>query len=195
MVTEKPASSAAQHSPHADDAERVAEYEDRILISLRRMIRAVDLYSKELAQRYTLTGPQLVCLRVIERSEEITPSQIAGEVSLSQATITGILDRLEARGCLIRTRHQKDRRRVMVSLTDEGRRLVAAVPSPLHERFARRLAQLPDQERGHIDAVLQRIVQMMEADELDAAPLLSTGPILASPAEVSALMGEEEPTT
>ncbi|MFN3201266.1 MAG: MarR family winged helix-turn-helix transcriptional regulator [Bradymonadia bacterium] len=186
MSIKKHASSS--DGPTRDDD--TFDYEDRILISIRRMIRAVDLYSKELAQKYTLTGPQLVCLRMIRKAGTITPSELAGQVSLSQATVTGILDRLEARGCLSRTRHAQDRRRVVVALTETGVSLVESVPSPLHERFARRLRALSEAERAEIDEILSRIVEMMEAEDLDAAPLLSSGPILASPAKVKALMEE-----
>src|SRR5690606_3211522 len=117
--------------------------EDTILHALRRIIRAVDLYSRRLAHRHTLTGPQLVCLRRLHKDGPLTPGALAREVSLSPATVTGICDRLEARGLLTRTRRSEDKRQVSVALTDAGATLAATLPSPLHEQLLKRLAHLP----------------------------------------------------
>ena len=151
--------------------------EDRILRALRRMSRAVDLHSRRLASQHRLTGPQLVCLRAIEAAGRLTPSGLAREVSLSQPTITGIVDRLARRGLLHRARDEQDRRRVFVSLTDTGRELVADAPSPLQDTFARNLDRLSEGEQQRIAQTLELVVRMMEAERLDAAPMLATGPV------------------
>lgn len=161
-------------------------FEESILRSLRRMIRALDIQSKHLAQRHHLTGPQLVCLRQIQRAGEITPGELAKSVSLSQGTVTGILERLEARGLVSPSRDPRDRRRLRVSLTEKGEETIRSAPSPLQEDFIARLAALPEGEQAMIDWVLSRVVEMMEASNLDAAPMLSTGPMLADHREVAA---------
>jgi DNA-binding MarR family transcriptional regulator len=145
-------------------------YEENILRSLRRIARAIDLHSRQLATQWRLTTPQLVCLRQIRRDgDESTPGRIAKAIHLSQATVTGILDRLSARGLVSRERSEEDRRRVIVRLTDAGRSIVETAPSPLQENFAERLMQLSEAEQAHIDGVLERIVRMMEADRVDAS--------------------------
>ena len=106
-------------------------FEDQILGSLRRITRAIDLYSRQLAARYGLTGPQLVCMRALEALGPSTPSTLARHVDLSQATMTGILDRLEQNGLVRRERNQDDRRRVTVSLTESGAGLLGRAPSAL----------------------------------------------------------------
>ncbi|MBN2495048.1 MAG: MarR family transcriptional regulator [Deltaproteobacteria bacterium] len=160
-------------------------YDESILRSLRRITRAIDLYSKQLASRYQLTGPQLVCLRTLSQLGEITPSQLATQICLSQATVSGILDRLERRKLVTRERDPSDKRRVNLQLTEEGKGLVESAPAPLHQRFAERLSKLPLEQQAEIDQILQRIVGMMEADELDASPILSAGPISAEPTDVT----------
>ncbi len=150
-------------------------FEDDILRSLRRISRAIDLHSRRLAQHCNLTSPQLVCLRYLTTHGECTAGSLARGVSLSQATITGILDRLERRGVIQRQRSQTDRRRVLVSATEEGQRLAQLAPSPLQDRFASRLAALPEAGQQALDEALKQIVTMMEADGLEAAPILMTG--------------------
>ncbi|HEX7031303.1 MAG TPA: MarR family transcriptional regulator [Gammaproteobacteria bacterium] len=141
--------------------------DDRILGSLRRIIRAVDLYSRYLALRYSLTGPQLVCVRHLLRHGPTAPGTLARRISLSPATVTGIVDRLEKRGLVTRARSIDDKRKVEIALTDEGRQLVGQMPPPLHETFSRRLGELPVEQQEEIDRVLAKIVDMMEAQDLD----------------------------
>lgn len=170
-------------------------HEDRILKALRRISRAVDLHSKRLAVRYRLTSPQLVCLRQIIEAGEITPSEVSREVSLSKATVTGIVDRLLLRDLVKRWRNPADRRRVLISATDAGRELAAQAPSPLQDTLARNLARIAEGDREQVASVLESVVRMMEAEELDAAPVFATGPILAGPGDVIDLMDSGEPST
>jgi len=155
--------------------------EESILRSLRRITRAIDLYSRRLSKQFKLTGPQLVCMRCLRHHGPLMPSELARAVSLSQATITGIIDRLHAQNLLTRERSEQDRRRVNVELTTRGEELVDSLPSPLQERFATRLAQLPEGNQQVIDTILKQIVEMMEAEELEAAPVLQAGSIIDGP--------------
>lgn len=148
----------------------MSPFEENILRSLRRITRAIDLHSRQLATRHRLTAPQLVCLRQIRREGgESTPGRLARDIHLSQATVTGILDRLSARGLVSRERSAEDRRRVIVRLTDAGRQVCDTAPSPLHERFAAALGRLSEEERVRIDAVLEQVVQMMEVEKIEDA--------------------------
>jgi DNA-binding MarR family transcriptional regulator len=145
-------------------------YEERILRALRRITRALDLHSRQLAGSFGLTGPQLVCLRALDALGPLTPSQLARHVDLSQATVTGIIDRLEASGLVARARNVDDRRRVTVRLTDEGNELVKKAPSPLQDRFLAQLAGLPEDEQEQLLAALTRVVAMMGVEALEAVP-------------------------
>jgi DNA-binding MarR family transcriptional regulator len=144
-----------------------SEHDERILLSLRRICRALDIHSRELVRDHQLTGPQVVCLREIARSSPIMPSELARRVSLSQATVTGILDRLAERRLITRRRNPQDKRRVMVRLTDAGRLVTERVPSPLQDRFRSRLSSLPVDAQDRIDAVLADIVEMMEVGDIE----------------------------
>lgn len=163
-------------------------YEDEILRSLRRITRAIDLYSRQLAASCGLTGPQLVCLRALGVADGITPGGLAREVDLSQATVTGIIDRLEKQGMVARLRDDKDRRRVSLRLTASGRSLLDKAPSPLQDQFVQRLGMLPEEEQRSIDMTLRRVVDMMGAEKLEAAPLLATGPVDATVSQLEELL-------
>lgn len=151
-----------------------------IFRSLRRIIRAVDLHSRRLAAQHKITGPQLVCLLAVGEHEPATPSAVARIVHLSPSTVIGVLDRLEAKGLIRRVRDLKDRRLVRLSLTEQGRALVASAPSPLQDTLARAINELPEAEQAEIAGSLVRIVEMMELQHIDAAPILTTGLIDAA---------------
>lgn len=95
------------------------KYEE-LLVSLRKIIRSIDLHSKKLNKEAGLTGPQLLVLQEIQRNQGITAKAIANSVNLSQGTITSILDRLESRNTLKRVRSETDRRKISVFLTQQG---------------------------------------------------------------------------
>ena len=148
-----------------------------VLIALRRIMRATDLYSRRLSKESGLTAPQLLILQAVAASGELTMGEIASEVSLSQATVTTILDRLEKRGLLTRTRGEQDKRRVYARLTDEGNTVVHSAPTPLQEEFTKRFGELQDWEQSLILSSLQRVASMMNAEGIDASPVLDVGAI------------------
>jgi len=155
--------------------------ERRVLLALRRIIRSIDMHSRSLVKHYGLTGPQFVVLQEISKHEEIMPGKLAKAVSLSQATVTGILDRLENRDLIVRRRSETDRRSVLVSPTHEAFRLLNTGPPIMQVSFVEAFQRLEDWEQNQILSALQRLVTMMNADALDAAPILNSNAADAAP--------------
>ncbi len=146
--------------------------EQEIVVSLRKIMRAVDLHSRRLVEAFGMTGPQLLTLREAQRLGPTSASAIARAVHLSQGTVTGILTRLEGRGLITRKRSATDRRSVVVSITPDGNRLLDTAPSLLQDRFRQELERLEEWERLLILSTLQRVASLMGAEDLDAAPHL-----------------------
>lgn len=156
-----------------------ADIAGQVIIALRRVIRAVDLHSRTLLESHGLTGPQALILKILHR-DVMTVGELAGRVRLSQGTVTDILNRLEQRGLIQRLRDEVDRRRVRVRTTAAGMALLASSPPLLQERFVQSFAQLQDWEQTQLLASLQRIAAMMDAEDIDAAPVLSSGSLRAT---------------
>lgn len=144
----------------------------RILRAMRRIIRAVDIHSRELNSQFHITAPQMICLYSVANQNSITLSQLAREVSLSASTVTGIVDRLESKGLVQRQRDGRDRRKIVLAITEAGQELTKAAPTLLQDRFSERLQKLPRQEQATIALSLERVVEMMEAEHLDTSPNL-----------------------
>ena len=159
--------------------------EDQVIAALRRITRAIDLHSQGLMQTIGQTAPQLAALQAIARLQPITVGALAKSIRLSQATLTGILTRLENRKLVTKARSGSDRRTVVVELTEEGNSVLATAPSLLQDRFRRELWKLQEWEQTQMLSTLQRIASMMDAEEIDAVPLLGAGAASADPEDLS----------
>lgn len=148
---------------------------DNVLVSLRRIIQAIDIHSRQLVRKHGITTPQLIILKQIEGKEAITVTQLAKQVSLKQATVTDILNRLERKGLVLREKDTGDRRRVLVKETDTGKRLLEATPSPLQDTFLEKFENLEDWQQSMILTSLQLLGTLMTEENISAAPILSTG--------------------
>lgn len=164
---DSPVSDVFEGTPKLREPMHLAEvkvrYDLTILRSLRRIIRAVSLYSHRLAATYKITAPQLICLLTIANEGPLNSSSLSKRVFLSASTVVGILDRLEEKGLISRQRDSRDRRVINVQATDRGKELVAQAPSPLPTALAEALKQLPELEQATIALSLERVVELMEA--------------------------------
>lgn len=150
---------------------------EEVLVSIRQIIRAIDLHSKKLSKESGLTGPQLVLLRAIKELGNVTIKQLSNHTNMSQATATTILDRLERNGYIERVRSLEDKRKVHAKLTESGTSLLQNAPLPLQEHFINRFQQLEEWEQSLLLSSVQRISSMMNAEGYNVAPILEIGSI------------------
>ncbi|OUR70711.1 transcriptional regulator [Methylophaga sp. 41_12_T18] len=148
---------------------------EEVLVALRRVIRATDLHSKHLAKTTGLTAPQILLLQTIRDQGDATIGALANQISLSQATVTTILDRLEKKDLVYRERSKEDKRKVHAFLTESGTETLKEAPIPLQDSFARQFGDLQQWEQTMIISSLQRVAQMMDAQHIDASPVLDIG--------------------
>ncbi|MCG8684068.1 MAG: MarR family transcriptional regulator [Desulfobacterales bacterium] len=154
-----------------------AERCQNLLISIRKIIQAVDIHSRKLNKEFGLTGPQLIVLQEISDNNQISITPLSKATSLSQATITDITKRLEAKGYITRKKREDDRRAISLSLTDKGEEVINDLPPLLQETFTNRFAKIENWEQLMIMSAFERVVNLMAAEEIEASPILVTGPI------------------
>lgn len=159
-----------------------APYEDstinhEVLIALRRIIRGIDIHSRHLSKEFGLTGPQLLLLNEVAETGRETLGTLAKKAHLSQATVTIIIDRLEGRELVRRTRDTIDKRRVWVTLTEKGKGVLSGGPKLLQNTFLENFSSLDKEEQQSILSALQSVARMMDAQHLPAVPLLDVGQI------------------
>ena len=134
-----------------------------IIKDLRRVARAMDLDSKKLSLQNGLTAPQILSLLAIyEARHDMTLAKVADEVHLSASTMVGIIDRLEKKGLVVRERSTTDRRQVMVSITNEGKKVVKKTPIPLEETLLGSLNHLSENQQKQLVDALALLIRMLE---------------------------------
>ncbi len=148
---------------------------NQALIALRRILRVTELKSRELARRSDLTASQLLVLRYVGENGAALPSAIAKSIDLKQATVTVLVNKLEGAGLVTRRRDTEDRRRVWVELTDAGHATRENSPDLLQNRFGRGFERLEEWEQAMIIATLERVASLLDAEEVEAAPVLDVG--------------------
>ncbi len=144
----------------------------KVLVALRQIIRAIDLHSKKLERESGLTGPQLLILHMIREAGSLSVGALARSVSLSQATVTSILDRLERKRFLTRTRDSADKRKVLVALSPLGEETLDRAPTLLQKEFIQCFNELAEWEQTLLLSSLQRVAEMMNIHELETTPFL-----------------------
>lgn len=152
-------------APAAGEAALAGKSAD-LLRAIRRIIRAVDVQSKRVTRAAGLTIPQIVILQTLRERGAISTRGLAAEISLSAPTVTTVLDRLEGRGLVRRTRKLEDRRVVLTELTPQGRAVLSRAPPLMHDGFLAAYAGMAPQAQDNLVAALETL-----ADLMDAAPL------------------------
>ncbi|NBB88864.1 MAG: MarR family transcriptional regulator [Bacteroidetes bacterium] len=152
---------------------------DEILRAIRRILRAVNLESKRCQKEYGLSMPQLLVLSFIAQEPEMraTNKAIKAHMQLNASTVTGIMQRLLAKGYVARVPNADDQRGSLVALTQSGYDLINSTPPPLQLKLERGIEKLSESDRKKLKKYFEFIVQLLELGEDDAAPIF-TGDLL-----------------
>ncbi|KUJ80980.1 MarR family winged helix-turn-helix transcriptional regulator [Ruegeria profundi] len=148
---------------------------DASLVALRRILRATDLFGRELAQSVGLTAAQFRVLQIIAETGQCTATAISQRMRISQATVTSLVDKLVRQNMVVREKSQTDRRQTNIVVTEKGKQAISDAPDPLQQRFVRKFDALEDWEQAALIASLERVAAMLDAEDIDAAPVLDTG--------------------
>jgi MarR family transcriptional regulator, organic hydroperoxide resistance regulator len=106
-----------------------------------------------------LTAVQGMVIRFILDSDRLTSSELGQKTDLDSATLTGVLDRLEAGGFIERRQNSDDRRSIRIHLTGKGRTTGEKVASLMVEANTEFLCEFNDSEELALRSLLTRIRQ------------------------------------
>lgn len=153
-VAEKEAASAAT---------RVRE----VVFLIRKLMQAGERYTKELNKKFNVSAPQVATLLALFEEGPMSPSLIARTIMVNSSTVTGIIDRLEQKGLVVRLRNSPDRRIVTVELTEAGKRLAEHAPPPIQHKIVEGLMDLDERTMDGIVQSLTRLTEMIDAQDLN----------------------------
>lgn len=131
--------------------------EQCINFALTKAQQAVQqIFKAELAP-FGITPGQYAILSCLWDENGQTPRQLAERLSLDSSSITGILDRVEQKGLINRQPCPRDRRALLVVLTEKGQELEQPVNQAIIEANKKVLAQFEDKDSGNLKKYLHQL--------------------------------------
>ena len=138
--------------------------EERVFVSLLRTADALSRAGETLLKPYGLSATQYNALRILRGAgaEGLACSEVAERLISRDPDITRLLDRMESRGLIVRTRESRDRRVVKTRITEAGLRLLAELDGPVQELHRRQLRHLSAREIRQFSNLLERARKLVE---------------------------------
>lgn len=133
-----------------------------IILALRKIMQQMDYHSRRLNKCYGLTVPQIICLYEIYENGKMTISALSKNIYLSMSTIVGVIDRLEEKQFVNRTRDNQDRRIIYIDITEKGKEFVSAAPYLLHNRLNDNLQVLTVEEQIALANSINSLVDLLK---------------------------------
>lgn len=148
-----------------------------IMISVRKIVRAINLESKRVEKNFGISIPQLLTLKYLKEKPDYktTMRSLREFLSLNASTVSGIVSRLEAKGFVARLPDPADKRSTPIVLTSKGDELIKKTNVSLHEKISKNLEALNDDEYGAIVGSFQTIINFLNIEDLDASPIITGG--------------------
>jgi DNA-binding MarR family transcriptional regulator len=147
-----PAKAATARAPKGADLDRILEGMIYLYSESRRVTRAV-------AEKYGLTGSQLLVLKMLEPKGGVSLSELSERIRAKNSTVTGIIDRMERDGLVLRRRSDEDRRVVFIELLPKGKKLAMGVRVDPMQLFRALLEDLPGRDAAELERIVTRMVR------------------------------------
>lgn len=147
-----------------------------ILTLIRKIIRSVDIDSKRIEKEFGVSIPQLLTLQFLDSQEDFraTSTQIKNHLELNASTVTGIINRLLSKGLIVKTPNPNDGRGYFIVLTAKGGYLLKKSPVTLQETVSKKIESLSAEEINTLYKGVGLLINLLEAENVDAAPLISS---------------------
>ena len=143
------------------------DHTKQIIFSIRKLIQASELYTKELNKKYQVSTAQLNCILTLFEYGPLPPSQIAKHMMVKSSTVTGVVDRLEKKGIAERMRNSPDRRVITIQLTETGKKLAENAPPPIQQKIIDGLKQTDNNKVEQIMSSLNMLTSMLDLQDLE----------------------------
>ena len=144
-------------TPHVAGDEDIGEIRNIVGFHIRLAHGAVYRHFTESFAHLELTQKQVSVLWLVDDHPDIAQTNLAQRMRMDRATTMAIVNRLEAKGYLVRKKSRSDRRKQALNLTEAGRRTLATAKRAIqqHERWLK--SRFNDKEVAQLIELLSRI--------------------------------------
>jgi len=128
-----------------------------VLDAIRRIIQALRTSSRDAERRVGLSSAQLFALQQLATMSGASINDLAARTFTHQSSVSVVVQRLVARKLVAKGTSSADRRRVRLTVTDQGRTLLRRSPEAMQERLIAGIAALPAADRRALATMLAAI--------------------------------------
>jgi DNA-binding MarR family transcriptional regulator len=129
--------------------------------ALRRVVRDLRLSARDAERAAGISGAQLFVLQALAESSASSLNDLADRTLTDQSSVSVVVKRLVDRKLVMRKASSVDARRIELSLTAAGRRLLARCPEPTQMRLVAALRRISAQEVQGLTRGLGALVREM----------------------------------
>ncbi|MES2257519.1 MAG: MarR family winged helix-turn-helix transcriptional regulator [Pseudomonadota bacterium] len=134
----------------------------QVLQKLRIVIRAAQRHSLWIEKQCGVNGAQLWIMQELMEAPGLRVGQITARLAIQQTTTSNLLDGLERKGYVVKTRDRDDQRVVKLELSDAGKALLLKAPKPARGLLPEALGKLHEQYLTQLNDSLQGLLQCIE---------------------------------
>jgi len=146
--------------------------ESEIFSNLRKIIKAVDIYSSKLRESSGISSSQLSCLLTLDSTGPISLSTLSNKVSLSPSMITSVVDQLEGKQMVERKRHSSDRRVILIELTEKGKKTLKSAPVSFQKFLMNGLSTLTQNEKLELNKNISKLLSIIATEVIIDSSIL-----------------------
>lgn len=143
----------------------------RILDSVRRLVRYLRIHDRAAQSQVGLSGAQLFVMRELGRTPSLSLSQLAQRTLTDQSSVSVVVTRLVDAGLVSRDRDTHDARRLVLNLTKTGRAVLLRAPSPPQERLIEVIEEFSASDRKRLASLFARIIDELDEQD-DVVPMI-----------------------
>lgn len=146
--------------PHDELTENILSVEK----SLRHIAGNIKQKGREILSNYTITPPQFIALQWLDELGDMTIGELSTKMYLAFSTTTDLVDRMEQKELVIRSRDTKDRRVVRVHLLEKGKQIIMEVVEKRQSYLQDVVKDFDDSEVEVLSTLLLRMYQEMKEE-------------------------------
>jgi len=140
-----------------------------VVRNFRVAVRAVQAHSAWVERQCGLSAAQLWALWEVDRKPGLSVSEVARRLSIRPATASNLLDKVEGKGLLRRSRQGPDQRVVQLFVTDQGAQLLATAPLPAQGALLDALTRLREEQLDELSQSLEALVDILHTKDEGSA--------------------------
>ena len=152
------------HSVHVPSTRSRKAEIDRIVETMLYLYAESRRVTKTQARERGLTSPQVSVLKILEATDDLSLTELSERMSAKNSTITGIVDRMERDGLVMRDRSSSDRRVVLIRATEKGRELARSVKVGAMELLTSALGALNEVDRQELRRIVLELAEHVRGE-------------------------------